>query len=227
MRAISEGINNSYAVLVLCSAAALRSRWVREEFLWAKQKDKRILPVLLEDVTGDDAFFGLHSSQAVHWPQGAGVPQTVLSALQAPVRILPESTASYARIMAAPRTLELEYLDRLRLEEFRQVAKYTPLAGNTQRGYAQSAEGSVKPVVMSQRYAKDPLPCSVITPSTNPAMTVSDAPATVRNGSGSRTQPRSSTTSDSSPGVRGDHCSDSRPSRIRTTRSATRAARGS
>ena len=156
MRAISEGINNSYAVLVLCSAAALRSRWVREEFLWAKQKDKRILPVLLEDVTGDNAFFGLHSSQAVHWPQGAGVPQTVLAALQAPVRILPESAASYARIMAAPRTLELEYLDRLRLEEFRQVSKYTPLAGTAQMGYAKSQRAGVQPVVMSQRYAHTP-----------------------------------------------------------------------
>ena len=156
LRAISEGINNSYAVLVLCSSAALRSRWVREEFLWAKQKDKRILPVLLEDVTGNDAFFGLHSSQAVQWPQGAGVPQTVLSALQAPVRILPESAASYARIMASPRTLELEYLDRLRLEEFRQVSKYTPLAGTAQMGYAKSQRAGVQPVVMSQRYAHTP-----------------------------------------------------------------------
>ena len=56
---------------------------------------------------------------------------------------------------------------------------------------------------------------------------LSVSPVLRRSGSGSRTQPRESTTSSSACGVDGCHCSLSRPSRMRTTRSPIRAARGS
>jgi predicted NACHT family NTPase len=124
---------------------------VWKEIAWAEQKGKRVIPVLLEDVLNDDAFFGLHIYQAVLLHRGyADGLRLLLASLPPPV---PASTAkpapgwrgaeakgidlrpvarTEAELRAERRKLELEYLDSLRLRELLNAEKYTPLAGTSQ-----------------------------------------------------------------------------------------------
>jgi len=59
LRAIAEGIVNSYAFIIVATKSSLASKWVRDEVTWAKQQEKLIVPVLVEDVVRDTAFFPL------------------------------------------------------------------------------------------------------------------------------------------------------------------------
>jgi hypothetical protein len=151
VRGISEGINNSYAVVVLCSRASLKSRWVKNEILWAQQKGKHIIPALLEDVLGDDGFLPLISYQAAALkPDFAAGLQQVIAALPRVEVLAPMSAAETIPLARAlsRRALELEYLDRLRLEELLNTDKYTPLAGSTHR----EARITLGAVVMRQEF---------------------------------------------------------------------------
>ena len=160
VRAISEGINNSYGLIVLCSHAALQSRWVWKEILWAEEKKKRIVPVLLEDVIHDDAFFGLNSYQAVllHQDYGHGM-QDLLSALRS-ARATPSAPPKEVVARPAPdrRALELEYLDRLRFEELLHTEQYTPLAGMSQvtAPAPNQPRRRLQPVVMRSEFEHAP-----------------------------------------------------------------------
>ena len=57
--AIAEGIINSYVMLVVVTQRALESRWVQDEILWARQKNKLIIPVMKENVFNEKRFFPL------------------------------------------------------------------------------------------------------------------------------------------------------------------------
>ena len=54
-RAICEGINLSYALVIVCTHQALESGYVKDEIQWARKRGKLIIPVLLEDVTDDNS----------------------------------------------------------------------------------------------------------------------------------------------------------------------------
>jgi hypothetical protein len=139
---IAEGILNSYAMVVIVTAASLQSRWVRDEILWARQKNKLIIPVLLADVGDEPHFFPLAGYQAVNFVQRDHVAalSELLRALPSPhlpesaVAAEPDTAASSLPTLAprsVPRTVELAYLERLRLEELLKTEKYTPLAGSS------------------------------------------------------------------------------------------------
>lgn len=97
-----------------------------------RTRRKLIIPVLLEDVTDDDRFFGLHRFQGVRFDK---LPQP--QAMAALIAALPTPPSGNA----PPRPLtqrehELAYLDRLRFEDFRlerfELAEYASLAGEAQ-----------------------------------------------------------------------------------------------
>ncbi|MFN0121314.1 MAG: SUMF1/EgtB/PvdO family nonheme iron enzyme [Blastocatellia bacterium] len=149
LMAIAEGIMNSYVMLVVTTRAAQQSRWVQDEILWARQKNKRIIPVLTEDVFGETRFFPLIGYQAeTFYDKDYALALTrLLSALPSPVLSemaeepapagVPAPVPLPATITlpprAVPRALELDYLERLRLEELLNTEKYTPLAGVSQQ----------------------------------------------------------------------------------------------
>lgn len=132
IRAISEGIINSYAFVVLATHRALASQWVRDEITWAKLRGKPIIPVLLEDVVDNNDFFALASYQGVkfHDAEYSTAFRALLTSLPAPAvpGDLPIQPPKLTR-----RTLELQYLDRLRFEVLLNTERYTPLSGISQR----------------------------------------------------------------------------------------------
>jgi hypothetical protein len=65
MITIAEGISASYAFVVIVTQKALESRWVRDEILWARNEEKQIIPLILENVLRDKRFFLLNSYQGV------------------------------------------------------------------------------------------------------------------------------------------------------------------
>jgi hypothetical protein len=134
MASIRDGINTSYAFVILCTRQALSSRWVRDEILWARQKNKLIVPLLLEDVTHEEDFFGLHTYQGIFLTDYDDMLQRLLDVLPAP-RITAESAPEVH--IVSQRQLEFAYLDRLRFEDFRlekfELAEYVSLGGDAQR----------------------------------------------------------------------------------------------
>ncbi len=145
---IAEGILNSYCVVVVATRAALLSRWVQDEIVWARKKNKPLIPVLLEDVVEETGFFPLARYQAETFfgVEYDGALAKLLRALPSP--LLPESgeaapvaeedcppptSVKTGVPRNLPRTLELAYLERLRLEELLNTEKYTPLAGASQQ----------------------------------------------------------------------------------------------
>ncbi|HEX4947018.1 MAG TPA: SUMF1/EgtB/PvdO family nonheme iron enzyme, partial [Blastocatellia bacterium] len=134
---IADGINNSYAMVVLVTREALQSRWVQDEILWARQRNKLLIPLLLENVFGETRFFPLNSYQAVtlfDTGYDAALPK-LLEALPSPSLPQVEAAQETAPTVNRPnlRQLELAYLERLRLEELLSTEKYTPLAGTAQQ----------------------------------------------------------------------------------------------
>ena len=147
IQTISDGIINSYAFVPIISLRALQSSWVRKEILWAIRKQKRILPVLLEDVMDDTRYFPLVDYQIVNLFENeystqisrlvAGLPGVsgVFSDEESGQTIIGQSLQSSPSSIARNhvRKLELSYLDRLRLEELVDADKYIELAGTTSR----------------------------------------------------------------------------------------------
>jgi hypothetical protein len=128
-RAICDGINLAYAMVVVCTRKALESDYVWDEIQWARTRRKLIIPVLLEDVTDDDRFFGLHRYQGIRFDKLAR-PQAVAALIAA--LPTPPSGNTAPRVLTQ-REHELAYLDRLRFEDFRlerfELAEYTALPG--------------------------------------------------------------------------------------------------
>lgn len=115
IRAISEGIINSYAFVVVATERSLGSSWVQDEITWAKQRGKLIIPLLLEDVLTHPDFFPLARYQGIKFFETDYDPavRDLLAGLPAP--------PSSADVPIEPpkmtqRALELQYLDRLRFE---------------------------------------------------------------------------------------------------------------
>jgi len=115
MRSIADGINNSYAFIVLCTHDSLKSNWVRAEILWARQKKKLIIPLLLEDVTKDDSFFGLHSYENIVFDDYDVALTKLIQLLPLP-QISQNVTNEIPANTVNRRALELDYLDRLLFE---------------------------------------------------------------------------------------------------------------
>lgn len=138
---IAEGINNSYAFVPVVTRKALESRWVQDEILWARQKNKLIIPVLLEDVFAETRFFPLVSYQGVTLfgkdeseaieQLKSYLPAPTLPAVETAELKIPQVSAAAAPRVNA-RALELDYLERLRLEELLNTEKYTDLGGVSQ-----------------------------------------------------------------------------------------------
>jgi formylglycine-generating enzyme required for sulfatase activity len=143
---IADGIINSYVFVPIVTLKALHSKWVQDEILWARQKNKLIIPVILENVLGETRFFPLVSYQGVTLFDSdyqTALPK-LLSYLPSPT--LPDvALDADEEIDEAPaistkpvtttvehRKLELAYLERLRLEELLNTEKYTAMGGTAQ-----------------------------------------------------------------------------------------------
>jgi len=139
--AISEGIINSYGFVLVATKQALKSQWVRDEILWAKQRNKRIVTVLLEDVTSEKEFFPLVSYQGVKFYEveyAMALPK-LLEGLPAPrLESAEPPTAADTPRHISQRELELQYLERLNLENWlatiKRIEQYTTLSGSAQIG---------------------------------------------------------------------------------------------
>lgn len=137
---IAEGIINSYGLVVIVTFEALQSKWVQKEILWAQQKKKRIVPVILENVLNEMRFFPLVDCQGVTLFDSDYVTALPKLLRSLPPFVLPDveiseaqSGASRHRPGAVPRKLELAYLERLKLEELLSTEKYTPMGGSSQQ----------------------------------------------------------------------------------------------
>ncbi len=148
---IAKGINNSDAVVPIVTLKALESRWVLNEIQWAIRKGKLIVPVLLEDVIDNDSFILLESYLRVHlFKQDYSKSfQNLLKLLPQPAESATDKSKTPTEIDFPPkftggrpsssgqvvgqRRLELDYLDRLSVEELVRTEKYTPLSGTFQR----------------------------------------------------------------------------------------------
>ncbi len=133
-RAICEGLNQSYALVVVCTHRALESEYVWDEIQWARTRHKLIIPILREDVIDNDRFFGLHRYQGIRFDQLAYTQAVaaLLAALPAPA----QSDPGLPPRRPTRREHELAYLDRLRFDDFRlerfELAEYATLGGVTQ-----------------------------------------------------------------------------------------------
>jgi len=148
---IAEGINNSYAFVPIVTLKALQSNWVQDEILWARQKNKLIIPLILENIFGETRFFPLVSYQGItvfDSDYASALPR-LLSYLPAPgiteASVNPEEieeeegeaeaiteAIKVSAPRSIPRKLELAYLDRLQLEELLNTDKYTEMGGVSQ-----------------------------------------------------------------------------------------------
>ena|GEM_PF-484191 len=146
---IAEGIINSYALVVIVTLKALRSKWVQKEILWALQKRKPVIPLILEDVMDEAGFLPLVDCQGVKLfgNDYLSVLRRLLESLPGPqLPDAPDLEVVEAQAGEGPddnvvpvvrisplhndrRKRELAYLERLKLEELLNTDKYTPMAG--------------------------------------------------------------------------------------------------
>jgi formylglycine-generating enzyme required for sulfatase activity len=144
---IAEGIINSYAFVPLVTQRALQSKWVQDEILWARQKNKLIIPLIMEDVLAEKRFFPLISYQGVTlFDSDYDIALAkLLSYLPKPkladVDVSEDEidgdetieTIAIREPRAVPRKLELAYMERLQLEELLNTEKYTAMGGTSQQ----------------------------------------------------------------------------------------------
>ena len=139
LRAIAEGIINSYGFVLIATSQSLKSQWVQGEILWAKQRNKRIVTVMLEDVTSEIDFFPLVNYQGVKFydvEYAMALPK-LLEGLPSPrLDNVEEPPPGDAPRHISQRELELQYLERLNLENWlatiKRVEQYTTLSGSAQ-----------------------------------------------------------------------------------------------
>jgi formylglycine-generating enzyme required for sulfatase activity len=176
IKSITEGINNSYAFVSLLSPDANESTWVRREFLWAEYRKKPIFPVWVRDCEIPIYVIERQVINA-HRNYDAGLRE-LLSVLPAPRILNEEAEERTKEAFASPepveeilrgaepepieesvpkknrRALELEYLDRLRFEEFN-ADQYTALGGEAQvTTHGELAD--FKPFLMRQEFEHTP-----------------------------------------------------------------------
>ena len=142
IKAITEGINNSYAFITVVSEPANGSTWVRREFLWAEYKKKAIFPLLATDC---ELQIYMMERQAIvmhaDYPAGLRGLLAVLPASTLPdssIPVVEEATVAHTLLTDdAPRPvnrrrLELDYLDGLSADVLFDLEKYTPLGGESE-----------------------------------------------------------------------------------------------
>jgi formylglycine-generating enzyme required for sulfatase activity len=162
VKAISEGIINSYAFIVVVTPHALESKWVQDEILWAKQRERLIIPVILDaSAMNATGFFALNRYQGIRFDAGyGGALADLLSALPSPTissgdpqsQPFPGERPRKIKRDRTQRESELEYLDRLRLEVLLNTEKYTALAGQSQITRDTNV-GRIAAVVMRPEFA--------------------------------------------------------------------------
>ncbi|GAB5494311.1 MAG: hypothetical protein Phog2KO_45260 [Phototrophicaceae bacterium] len=125
IQSIVEGINNSYAFIIVVTVASTNSKWVRDEILWAQQKNKVIIPVIIEDATQEDGFFPLTSYQGIDFlgQDYETAFNQLLTGLPDPILLDTQSTED-----SSSRQAELIYMDRLQLAELMNSDKYVSLS---------------------------------------------------------------------------------------------------
>ncbi len=123
--AIEDGINRCYALITVVSTEANQSKWVRREFLFADNKDKRIIPVLAEDCDLRAHMVDLNALPGYtdHYDTLVEQLLAVLPAADAPEKVV------LPAVLLNARTYELKYLDRVWLENELWLETYTPMAG--------------------------------------------------------------------------------------------------
>src|SRR5262249_36827626 len=87
IRAIADGIINSYALVPIITMKALESSWMRKEILWAQERKKLIIPWILEDVKKEPGFLPLADCQGItlHDRARDGAFKNLLRSLPRPV----------------------------------------------------------------------------------------------------------------------------------------------
>ncbi len=126
---------------------------MRDEILWAKQRNKRMISVLLEDVTSEDEFFPLISYQGIKFydAEYAAATQRLLNGLPSPRIEAADTSPVDVPRQVSQRELELQYLERLNLENWlatiKRVEQYTTLTATAQVTQARDASA-----LMTQKY---------------------------------------------------------------------------
>ncbi len=140
IRAIADGIINSYALVPIITMNALESSWMRKEILWAQERKKLVIPWILEDVKKEPGFLPLADCQGITLYNQArdGAFKNLLRSLPQPEAIEVSPAIVIKALPSAPpehtsRKMELAYLDRLRLEELLNTERYTQMAGATRQ----------------------------------------------------------------------------------------------
>ncbi len=133
--AIERGINGSFAFVVIVSAHAAASYWVREEILHAQRRGKTIIPFCIDTTLLPLGIQQLNCVEA-HPDVDAGI-RKLLAALE-PYRVT-DSEPDESR-----RQLELDYLDRVLLEQGVWRTLYTPMAGSSQELRTQESDSAVE-----------------------------------------------------------------------------------
>ncbi len=122
-KTIIEAIKNCSVFVIVVTRAALQSQWVRDEILCARDNGKKIIPLLREDVFGEEYFYLLKSYQGI-----ACSDSEYATALPKLLNVLPSPPAA-----GLPRELALAYLTKLKQNELAFIDRYTPLSGGSQR----------------------------------------------------------------------------------------------
>ena len=141
IKAIPQGIENSYVVIVLVTANSLNSEWVHDEILWAREQGKVIIPLLFANVAKQKGYFPLVRYQKIDFFQ-----QGYQKALEQLLRSLPPVPVIEHQAEPDQRMLELDYLKRLQFTNLIETEKYTTLSGEFETG----------PVEMTTEYVHRP-----------------------------------------------------------------------
>ena len=154
--AVTGGLSLAYAVVLLIGPQTYEDYWVRLELLAAREKRKRIIPVLLGE-----------------YPLPAGLPPGLAPLRLAPaaaedvwLALLPQLPPRPAAaghedwVTLTPeltqRAAELVYMDRLKLAELQHVARYTRLSGQSAIRRTAGGQMRLNPVVARQEFSHAP-----------------------------------------------------------------------
>jgi formylglycine-generating enzyme required for sulfatase activity len=116
---ITEGINNSYAFVMLISDESKQNHWVYREFLWAEDRQKKIIPLKIDNCDYPSRLHRPNMITAIDmfdedvYIKGIA---TLLNNLPSPIINRNNITKQSTRSITV-RGYQLEYLDRLRFEQ--------------------------------------------------------------------------------------------------------------
>lgn len=124
VHSIADGIKRSYAVVSVVSKASADNRWVRLEYLEAQRRNKRIVPIRI-----DDCETPLHMLD-IHVIDGSSNLNNGINEI---IAVLPEvKSIIETEELVNTRQFELDYLDLVLWEYSYWKEVYTPMAGVAQ-----------------------------------------------------------------------------------------------